>query len=741
MSAIGPKASILPGRVPNARRAACSRTFAAKLSPWLMAAGLGLAALSAPSGPAYAGPDTSGNDAEVEVLIQSVFEAEYPKKQYVEALEKLQLASEVCQQGSCSAKVRAKVLVAVATVLAGGLDQKKDAIEVFRIALKEDAKVDLLKGFDKGPILDAWNSAHGGKPIGPTEEPRKKYPGGMKAPKGWKSAEAFFYSEEATKAKADKKWALCAGYADDSLAVETRSSTRYLKAQCLDGGNKWLEAKVEYDALAKDSGDIGKKSQDRAAEISGKAPKLSFRKPTNAEELVVSIDDVQVADDQLGNDTVVNPGPRRIRASGKVNGQKLVFDREFTLQPGESKQIDIQLVPQTDVAKDNRVLKCLEESKSREELAECIGQGQGRPVNVKIGVELSGYHDDDNTDVISPAISLVVDSPTGGWTLGGSFLVDVVTTASTDIIATASPRWTETRYVPAIFGRKKFGDFAVGLSAGASIEPDYLSLAAGANASADLLDKRVTPSLAYGFGYDIQGRSGTSFDAFSTVILQNSVDAGVSIVADKSTVVTVSSTAVFQTGDTSKPYRYVPLFSEDVVAQIPPGLVREEVDRVRSQVRALEQLPTERYRFAVAGRVAHRLESQTLRIDERLYIDNWGLKASTTDAMFLVDVDRVRFWPHVRFHAQTGTDFWQIAYPVVQDAGEIVLPNYRTGDRELGPFIAAYGGGGVKVHLGAERNFALAFVGDVVYTRYLNHLFILERLGFFGALGAEVEIE
>ena len=55
---------------------------------------------------ALAGPDTSANDAEVEVLVQSVFEAEYPKKQYVEALEKLQLASTVCQEGSCGAKMR-----------------------------------------------------------------------------------------------------------------------------------------------------------------------------------------------------------------------------------------------------------------------------------------------------------------------------------------------------------------------------------------------------------------------------------------------------------------------------------------------------------------------------------------------------------------------------------------------------------------------------------------------------------
>ena len=41
--------------------------------------------------PGAAAPDTSGNDAEVDVLISSVFEAEYPQKQYVEALEKLRI--------------------------------------------------------------------------------------------------------------------------------------------------------------------------------------------------------------------------------------------------------------------------------------------------------------------------------------------------------------------------------------------------------------------------------------------------------------------------------------------------------------------------------------------------------------------------------------------------------------------------------------------------------------------------
>lgn len=693
--------------------------------------------------------DTTANDGEVEILVQSVFEAEYPQKQYVEALEKLQLAANVCQEGSCSAKIRAKVLVGVATVLAGGLDQKKDAVEVFKIALKEDPKVSLIKGFDQGTIKAAFESARSGskiEPHGEQEVPRKKYPGGRVAPKSWKSAEGYFYYQEALKAEDERAWLLCAGYAGDSIAAEDRVSTKFLRAKCFDRANRWVEAVPDYEVVKNEADrlgmrDAGKEAKNRFDDLTTKMPKLVLRPPTNAENLEVMLDGNVVGADKLGGELWVNPGQRRLRATGKVSGQNLVFERDLTINEGQSETIDIKLVPQTAVATDNRVLRCLDKSKSRAELAECIGEGAGRAVNVHLAAEFSGYHDTDSTDVLSPAVAFSVTSPTDGWSVGGSFLVDVVTTASTDIVASASPRWTETRYVPALNGSKKFGDVTVGLGGGASIEPDYLSVAAGANVSADLLDKRLTPSLAYGFGYDIQGRSGTAFEKFKSIILQNSVDAGLSIVADKSTVVTVGGTFIFQNGDTSKPYRYVPLFDQGIIEQIPAGLVKEEVNRVRSQVRPLEQLPTDRQRYAVSARVAHRFESSTLRADERLYIDNWGVKATTTDATFMFDIDRVRVWPHVRVHAQSGADFWQLAYPIKLDAGQIILPNFRTGDRELGPLVSAYGGGGVRASLGEQKNWGLTFSGDAIYTRYLDHLYILERWGFFGALGAEVDIE
>ena len=57
----------------------------------------------------------------------------------------------------------------------------------------------------------------------------------------------------------------------------------------------------------------------------------------------------------------------------------------------------------------------------------------------------------------------------------------------------------------------------------------------------------------------------------------------------------------------------------------------------------------------------------------------------------MVDLSRhLRVWPHLRAHAQTGVNFYQLAYSALLDPnGGITLPLYRTGDRELAPLITA----------------------------------------------------
>ena len=171
-------------------------------------------------------------------------------------------------------------------------------------------------------------------------------------------------------------------------------------------------------------------------------------------------------------------------------------------------------------------------------------------------------------------------------------------------------------------------------------------------------------------------------------------------------------------------------------------LSRGSGDQVRQPERVREQLPLDRQRFALAGRFAHRFESSTIRADQRFYTDSWGVLASTTDGKLFVDLDdRFRVWPHLRFHAQTGASFWQIGYESIRTPEGIQVRNVRTGDRELGPMIGVTAGGGGRVALGEDKSVALILSADLLYTRFLDHLFILERFGFFSALGAEVAFE
>ena len=104
-------------------------------------------------------------------------------------------------------------------------------------------------------------------------------------------------------------------------------------------------------------------------------------------------------------------------------------------------------------------------------------------------------------------------------------------------------------------------------------------------------------------------------------------------------------------------------------------------------------------------------------------------------------IKELRVWPHARFHAQTAANFYELAYVVERTADGVKIPAIRTGDRELGPIIAVTGGGGIRWDFGPRRKLGLTFNGDVVYTRFLNHLFVKERVGLFGALGFDAEFE
>ncbi|APR82055.1 Hypothetical protein A7982_07404 [Minicystis rosea] len=227
---------------------------------------------------------------------------------------------------------------------------------------------------------------------------------------------------------------------------------------------------------------------------------------------------------------------------------------------------------------------------------------------------------------------------------------------------------------------------------------------------------------------------------------KHTLNAGASFVAGRATLFTVVGDAILERGDQSKPYRYVPMFMPGTGASVPVGASFDVVNSMRTYERPLEQLPLSRDRFALTGRFAHRFSSSTLRFEERLYADTWGLKASTSDAQYLFDIgDRLSLAPHLRAHLQTGATFWQRAYEVVALPGGIYAPpSIRTGDRELGPLRSFTGGLGLHYDLSERagaRAWLLKLQTDGVFTSYLDALYIKQRNAFFAALSLEAAFE
>ena len=237
------------------------------------------------------------------------------------------------------------------------------------------------------------------------------------------------------------------------------------------------------------------------------------------------------------------------------------------------------------------------------------------------------------------------------------------------------------------------------------------------------------------------GRTGTPWEVFSRDVMRHSIDAGVSVVLNGTTVGVIGGTVELDVGDASKPYRHVPMFASGIGSRMPKGATYKLVNASRLDLAPFEQVPESgRNRFAVFFRGAHRFDNATFRGDERLYIDDWGMKATTTDLRYLHAVsETLRVGPHARFHFQSPVDFWQRAYTATLTQTGWEVPRYRTGDKENGPLWALTFGLGARYKL--SDLFAASVQVEGIYTQYLDHLYLFDRIGVFTSTSIDLEID
>jgi len=731
----------------------------------------------------------AGEDAAVNEIVQKVLVEEYAKGEFGPARHKLEAGLDRCKSTRCTPVTRSQVHVLLA-MIASQTGHKDEAIATFATALKENpaAKLpnmgtpDIKTAFAEAqkqvappeapppPPPPPPPPAPAPPPAAPTPAPAPApappaadeptvanaepaapaAPGKPRVVAGWANPDAFELAAAAVAADQVGKLDVCIEKNRESLKLEEQPRTRLHLSSCetrsghlidaLGDAQKALKAGIEHRDAP-----VMRAARNRVGELLQRIPHVTFAPPPGATDLNVTFDDRAVPTDALTKKFSVDPGTHTVHAEGELNGLPLTFDKEYEVKEAELVIVQIVLTSTNSGVLTPGQLKCMLTAKSQEEVTEkCLPQTRKNLV-VKAGFELNGYEDTDHVDVFSPVITGSVASPTSGWNVGGTYIIDIVSAASPDIVSEASPPFHEVRNAGTLTGGYKPGKFGAQGTVNVSSEPDYLSIGGGVAVTADMAEKLITPRLAYSFREDTIGRGGTSFAIFHHNLAVNVLEGGATFILSPKALILVNASLQMERGDQSKPYRYIPLFDPSVAPFVPRGATVDLVNSVRLPLRPLEQLPLERDRYAMGARFVSRLGSGTLRIEERLYHDTWQQNATTTDFQYIMDFGRrLHVWPHARFNAQTGANFYQLAYSALIQNGTVIVPTYRTTSRELAPSVAGTIGAGGHFALTspeAKTQYGVFVQGDILYEDFLDSLYVTDATAFYGTIGFDAEFQ
>ena len=659
-------------------------------------------------------------------------------KAYDDAIELLDAAIASCGKNKCPASLEAELLMDQG--IAYGLkDKTDDARDAFVKALAKKADGQPNAKLMTRKLKQIFSEA------------QAKAKAALEPPAGTLTSSQTQALDSARRLLASNDWEGCLAAMVQSLSAGDYAAGKLMAARCQDKGNLLVEAKRDAEAaaaLAKaDKNDaLVKEAAAVIEQLDADLPRINLKFQAGVTDLVVTVDGVKVDANNIRAPLINNPGTVLIEVAGKRGGEPYEYSKKVTFERSESIDLDV-------TSSETPLQACYRKARNANERKACDDKYNpgAKGLNFKAGLEVSSYNDTNQVDVVSPALYFAAVQPTQGWNFGGQAIVDVVSTASADIVAMASRRFDQVRAGASVGGGYKVGVATLGVNGATSIENDYVARSGGVSFSADLFEKMISPYVTYDFGSDILGRAQTDFAVFRRDLYRHTINFGASVIFNPSTVGVIGGTVELDRGDASKPYRYVPMFDVTVAPEIPASASAALVAAGRLPIMPLEQLPTSRNRYAMLLGILHRFDTATLRATERIYTDDWGQKASTTDVRFLWDFyegkgaggtpgyPQLRLSPHARFNYQGPVSFWQRAYVASQSVGGYDVPRYRTGDRELGPLLAVTGGLGLRSAF--SRVVSLSVQVEGVYTQFLDDLYLFDRWGVFTASNLELEFD
>ncbi len=242
----------------------------------------------------------------------------------------------------------------------------------------------------------------------------------------------------------------------------------------------------------------------------------------------------------------------------------------------------------------------------------------------------------------------------------GNYYVDMISSASIDVITTASP-YTEERKQWSLGMDYLRGNTTMRVNYTTSEESDFDAETVSFSVSQDMFGDLTTVTLTYALGDDLVRRSDDA--TFERPLDRQIYGVGITQILTKNLISSLNVETVTEEGYLNNPYRSVRYF--DLGSATGYSFESELYPNTRTSnavgLRLRYFLP---YRAAVEG-------------EYRFFTDTWDIDGHTVSLSYIHPWNDFTFTGKFRYHDQTGAHFYRDLFPGPQ------ATNFRGRDKEL----------------------------------------------------------
>ena len=302
----------------------------------------------------------------------------------------------------------------------------------------------------------------------------------------------------------------------------------------------------------------------------------------------------------------------------------------------------------------------------------------------------------------------------------GNYYVDMISSASIDVITTASP-YDEERTQWSLGMDYLRGNTTMRVNYVSSVESDFDASTYAFSVSEDMFGDLTTLTLSYAYGEDIVGRSDDP--GFRRENTRQHYGVSLTQILTRNMIATLNFETVTDEGFLNNPYRSV--------RYLDPGSARGFSFEP-------ELYPETRTSNALGMRARYFLPYRAaLEAEYRFYTDTWEIEGHTASLTYVHPWGPFTFEGKLRYHDQTGAAFFRDIFPRSE------ATNFRARDKELSPLTSYTLRGKVSYEfLDPNKGWGIFKRGSLNFT--LDHL-IVEYQEFrditSGSLGEEALYE